>query len=224
MLWQCVWECVLLCMFMWQLSRWLNSEQNPLLSVLPPVSFFLSSVWNRSKKPQDRTVREDDMMCLYWERLGDGGFVLRKAQFPFSFLWELLEHCCSTSPPVKDQNCIILHLKSLHYDGTSTETHPTTDLQCTYCCIWGVQTHIPVLQSRCRPWNNLKQHNPVLWHTHTQKSYTSKNTTTCLFIKDKIDTNRLNQYHVEGREPPWPLLFNIVGWTSERMGWRDTYV
>lgn len=62
---------------------------------------------------------------------------------------------------------------------------------------------------------------PLLWHTQT---YTSENTTTCLFIKEGIDANRLNQYHVACREPPCPLLFNIVGWTSERMGWRDTYV
>lgn len=64
---------------------------------------------------------------------------------------------------------------------------------------------------------------PPLWHTH-KKTYTSENTTTCLFIKDGIDTNGLNRYQVALGEPPCPLLFNIEERTSERMGWRDTHV
>jgi len=59
----------------------------------------------------------------------------------------------------------------------------------------------------------------------SSKPLTRKIKTTCLFIKrrDRHDTG-LNQYHVARREPPCPLLFNIVGWASHRMGRRDTHV
>lgn len=82
-----------------------------------------------------------------------------------------------------------------------------------------ISVHSSILKSRCKPQNNLERHHSAsVTHTHEWKH------TTCLFIKEAMDTNRLNQSHVLHGEPPCPLLFNIEGWTSERMDWRETHV